>query len=91
MVVDDDKSVRELFTYALEFAGYVVTTAENGLAALNLLRRDPRPSLVILDMEMPLMTGRQFLDEIAKFEKYSSHRCFRHGKFYRCSWSQETD
>jgi CheY-like chemotaxis protein len=58
LLVDDDNEVRELLTEMLESAGFAVETARNGVEALDALRRR-RPTLVILDLMMPVMDGWQ--------------------------------
>jgi CheY-like chemotaxis protein len=61
LVVDDDFSIRELLNQTLEDEGYRVSTAENGLVALNYLRGRPElPCLIILDLKMPIMDGAEF-------------------------------
>lgn len=63
MVVEDDFEIRESIIEALEDLGYACTAAPNGEAALNALRRaDPLPCLILLDMMMPVMDGRAFLE-----------------------------
>ena len=56
LVVDDDADAVRLTSYALELEGYETLTAENGASALEAVDRDP-PSLVILDVMMPDMSG----------------------------------
>jgi CheY-like chemotaxis protein len=64
MVVDDDAGIREALTDILEDEGYVVTSAPDGLAALEMLREQQmRPRLVLLDLMMPRMNGWQFRAE----------------------------
>lgn len=64
MVVDDDRDIREALSEVLEDEGYHVVTAEHGLAALERLRSgSPRPCLILLDLMMPTMDGRQFRSE----------------------------
>lgn len=53
-------ALRQVF----ESAGHFVVSAANGLAALQALQMMSRPDLVLLDINMPLMNGDQFLDEI---------------------------
>jgi CheY-like chemotaxis protein len=60
LVVDDDGGLRTLFRAILEADGYDVSTAENGEDALNVLRRQPRPDLILLDLSMPVLDGRGF-------------------------------
>lgn len=64
LVVDDDAGIREALTDILEDEGYSVTSAPDGLAALEMLREHQmRPRLVLLDLMMPRMNGWQFRAE----------------------------
>jgi CheY-like chemotaxis protein len=56
LVVDDDSGIRELIAEVLLDEQYSVATAANGLEALNRIA-DRRPALVLLDLQMPVMTG----------------------------------
>ena len=58
LVVDDDAAVRREISKDLESAGYQVVTGENGQEALAKVR-DERPDLIIMDVEMPGMGGRE--------------------------------
>ena len=60
LFIDDDESIREFVSMALTDEGYQVVTAPNGAAALELLKQD-HPTLILLDMRMPVMDGRAFL------------------------------
>src|SRR5947208_13991555 len=58
LVVDDDPDIRELVSSLLSRAGYVVSGAGNGAAALELIGPDGcLPDLVLLDRFMPVMDG----------------------------------
>jgi two-component system, chemotaxis family, chemotaxis protein CheY len=59
LVVDDDPDVRDLVEIVLSGGGYAVTTARDGAAALDLLRRT-KADLILLDMRMPIMDGWEF-------------------------------
>lgn len=59
LVVDDDVDVQTLVRDLLEAEGYDVSTANNGLAALEQLET-ARPALILLDMNMPGMNGWEF-------------------------------
>jgi CheY-like chemotaxis protein len=59
MVVEDDFAIRETLRELLEDEGYRVLWASNGQEALALLEhRSPR--LILLDLMMPVMDGREF-------------------------------
>ena len=62
LVVDDETVVRELARIALERGGYEVITAADGRAGIEILMQQrERISLVLLDMRMPVMGGKEFL------------------------------
>ena len=63
LVVDDDKNTRLLFKAVLEGAGYTVTTATDGISALEALER-VHVDLVVLDIMMPNMDGYEFTKTI---------------------------
>ena len=56
LIVDDDARVRQAIQWALEGEGFVVETAADGQAALELAARRP-PDLVLLDMTLPTLDG----------------------------------
>ncbi len=59
LVIDDDKHTRQLFQAILERENYTVSTAENGLQALNVMEKE-HIDLVVLDIMMPIMDGYTF-------------------------------
>jgi CheY-like chemotaxis protein len=60
LIVEDDRDIAETMGLMLEDRGYRTATAGNGREALELLSRGPRPSLILLDLTMPVMDGPQF-------------------------------
>jgi two-component system, OmpR family, response regulator len=56
LVVDDERSLRELVTTALEFVGYEVHTASTGFGALGAVV-ELAPALIVLDVAMPGLDG----------------------------------
>jgi len=72
LVVDDDESVREVFTLMLREKGYEVATAENGFDALLKLKDVVIPEVIISDLNMPEMSGFEFLSVVRRrFPKIS--------------------
>ena len=63
LIVDDEPGVRDLLRDALEIAGYETQLASNGAEALDQLRRN-RCDLCIVDINMPLMNGFEFLERL---------------------------
>jgi CheY-like chemotaxis protein len=63
LVIDDDLSVRTALKELFETEGYAVVLAANGRAALNHLRGGLRPSVILLDLMMPVMDGWDFRSE----------------------------
>jgi two-component system chemotaxis response regulator CheY len=59
-VVDDSRVIRKVARRLLEARGYAVTEAENGAEALAVCGRD-LPDAVLLDWNMPVMSGIEFL------------------------------
>jgi len=59
LVVDDDRDIRETIQEILEYEGYQVATARNGAEALATARA-AQPSVILLDLFMPVMDGTEF-------------------------------
>ena len=59
LVVEDHADLREMLTVLLESEGFAVRTAVNGVEALKRLE-ETRPSLILLDLMMPVMSGDEF-------------------------------
>jgi len=56
LIVDDDPAILETLGTKLRAAGYTILTAKNGLEAVKISRSE-LPSLIILDLLMPIMGG----------------------------------
>lgn len=63
LVVDDERSMRELLDLVLKREGYSVDTAENGTAALELVRQNLY-DLIISDVKMPDISGIELLERV---------------------------
>jgi two-component system chemotaxis response regulator CheY len=64
LVVDDSKSARTQVRNALGDAGYEVIEALNGRDGLAKLALHPKTSLVICDVNMPVMDGMEMLEQM---------------------------
>jgi two-component system, cell cycle sensor histidine kinase and response regulator CckA len=68
LVVEDEDALRATIRRLLQNAGYNVLEAQNGAAALHLLDGSINPpiSLVLTDLRMPVMDGRQLASALAR-------------------------
>ena len=70
LVVDDDPLALEMLVMVLEGMGHSVTTAEDGLAALDLLEREDF-ELALFDIDMPRMGGLELITKLKSSSRYS--------------------
>jgi signal transduction histidine kinase len=68
LIADDDRNNRDLLTRMLKREGFRTDTAEDGTAAVQ-RARDLLPDLVLLDVQMPGLTGFEVLQELRKEER----------------------
>jgi CheY-like chemotaxis protein len=62
LVIDDDADARDALASLLEREGYRAAQVENGQQALEHLQvSHQQPAVILLDLDMPVMDGRQFL------------------------------
>jgi len=60
LIIDDDEKLRALMSRVVHVGGWTPVTAANGEMACDLLRVEPHPHVILLDLLMPLMNGWQF-------------------------------
>lgn len=60
LVVEDNDAFRQVLMLLLRGEGYEVREAADGQQGLQRLREPPRPGMVLLDLSMPRLDGRQF-------------------------------
>jgi DNA-binding response OmpR family regulator len=70
LIIDDDEALRVAMVSAVEKAGYAVVQAANGQDGIALALAE-RPDLIVLDILMPKMDGRETLREIRSREETS--------------------
>lgn len=66
LVVEDDPGLREIYADVLRDEGWSVHAAEDGLEALNALRKGLQPCVALVDLRMPRMDGWTFIDELRR-------------------------
>ena len=71
LVVEDDTGTRKMLSKMLEDYGLNVAEAGNGRIALDEVQKKP-PSVIFLDLMMPVMDGFEFLEELRKKPKWRS-------------------
>jgi signal transduction histidine kinase len=69
LVIDDEDSVRNSTMNILQYYGYEVRVASDGIEGLELFRQE-RPDLVLLDLSMPRMSGREVLKEMRQIDPH---------------------
>lgn len=66
LVVDDDSGIRNVTAVVLQVNNYDVSSAENGIAAIPILK-NTRPHVMISDLRMPDMDGYELLRLVRRF------------------------
>ncbi len=56
VIAEDERDIRDLITFTLQFAGHEVIATANGAEAVEAVQRE-MPDLVLMDVRMPRMTG----------------------------------
>ena len=64
LVVEDNDNERELLAGVLEMAGFEVIAVQDGQAAVDYLSLHARPDIVLMDMNMPRLSGPQTISKI---------------------------
>ncbi|EFI35114.1 response regulator receiver protein [Desulfonatronospira thiodismutans ASO3-1] len=70
LMVDDSKTVRNLIAFIVKKEGFHVTTAEDGLDALEKLYAASNVDLIITDINMPRMDGFTFVQNLREQEAF---------------------
>ena len=71
LTVDDSPSVRKLVKFILKAKGFQVSSACDGMEALELMKQEGFDA-IILDINMPRMNGLEFLKHIKANDQYAS-------------------
>ena len=68
LVIDDEKDVADIISGMLESLGYQVTRVDSGQKAINLFKKKKRFDVVILDLNMPKMSGKETFIKLKKID-----------------------
>ena len=71
LVVDDSMLIRHTVCRFLEKRGFEVQSATNGIEALEVLQ-SLQPDLIITDMQMPQMSGSEFISALKAKEEFAN-------------------
>ena len=67
LIVEDDKTSELLITFVLEKFSSTILHAKNGFEAVEICRKNPDLSLIMMDLKMPEMNGYEATHQIRKF------------------------
>jgi len=62
-IIEDDQAISQMYRIKFEAENYRVETAENGKLGLELIEK-MRPTIILLDLMMPVMTGEEMLAKL---------------------------
>ncbi|MCF8226645.1 MAG: response regulator [Bacteroidales bacterium] len=69
LIVEDDFMSFKLFKARLHNTGYTLLHASDGLSAIEIFKKDPDISLIIMDLQLPYMNGLEVTREIRKLDE----------------------
>ena len=70
LVIDDSRAARMAVSRILMGIGFEVVEADNGQAALELLEKDSSIAVAMVDWNMPVINGYDFVKAVRRVEKY---------------------
>jgi len=71
LIVEDDAYIRDAYAEILTGEGYEVNTADNGMVGLDLVK-SYKPNLILLDLMLPIMDGKQMLVQVRKIPEFKT-------------------
>jgi two-component system chemotaxis response regulator CheY len=71
LAIDDSMVIHQMYKMALTRYTCAIVAAKNGQAGLNELAKNPDIDLVLLDINMPVMGGLEFLEKIKELKTYA--------------------
>ena len=74
LIIEDDKDLSEIFTKAMEQAGFEVETIRDGKIAQQRLEEEVIPGVIALDLHLPNVDGSTLLKQINADERFAKTR-----------------
>ena len=71
LTIDDSMVIQQMYKMSLTRYGCAIVTAKNGQAGLDELAKNPDVDLVLLDVNMPVMGGLEFLEHVKELRTYT--------------------
>lgn len=72
LIIDDSRVLRRLLGDMLRSLGFEVSEAVNGSEALDVLQRGPAPDVALVDWNMPVMNGLEFVQAVRSDQRYQA-------------------
>ncbi len=72
LLIEDDVDVREIVGQAIIDAGYPAVEIGSGQTALEYLRSNPPPRLILLDWHLPALGGAELMQEVMKTPEFAA-------------------
>lgn len=69
LIVEDDGYIRDAYAEIIRGEGFDVITADNGQAGLDMVTSQ-KPNLVLLDLMLPIMDGKQMLHKVREIPEF---------------------
>jgi DNA-binding response OmpR family regulator len=63
VIVEDDESIAQMYSFKLEAEGFQVTVAENGQIGLDVIK-SVQPEIILLDLMIPVLSGDKMLENM---------------------------
>lgn len=73
LLVEDDIDIQDNLRLFLEMENFEVESVTNGKQALELMQKEGRPRLILLDLMMPIMNGYEMLAEMKKINLFKDN------------------
>ncbi len=72
LVVDDSALIQQMYKMVLVRYKCTIVTAKNGQEALDMIAKNPDTNLLLVDINMPVMNGLEFIKKLKQLETYKN-------------------